>query len=70
MESITCKEDNLKRNSNFDKDLLLAFPDEIIEEIMSFLSYSDLNNWREGGRRLRDCSVRVLKNKQFSKFIT
>ena len=68
MECFTCKEYNLKQNSNLDEDLLLSLPDEIIEEIMSYLSYSDLYNLSDIGKRLRDCTVRARKKMPFSKF--
>ena len=68
MECFTSKEDNLKQNSNLDEDLLLSLPDEIIEEIMSYLSYSDLYNLSDIGKRLRDCTVRARKKMPFSKF--
>ena len=60
--------DNLKQNSNLDEDLLLSLPDEIIEEIMSYLSYSDLYNLSEIGKRLENCTVRARKKMPFSKF--
>ena len=67
--SDTSEKSDLKQNSNLDKDLLLSLPDEIIEEIMSYLSYSDLYNLKKGGKRIRDCSVRVLQKRPFSKLI-
>ena len=68
MGCFTSKENNLKQNSNLDEDLLLSLPDEIIEEIMSYLSYSDLYNLSDIGKRLRDCTVRARKKMPFSKF--
>ena len=59
--------DSLTYNSNFNKDLLLSLPDEVIEEILSYLPFSDLYKWRNAGGRLRDCTNRVLKEKQFRK---
>ena len=70
MGCFTSKEDNLKQESNLDEDLLLSLPDEIIEEIMSYLSYSDLYNLSAMGKRLRDCTVRARKKMPFRKFIT
>ena len=69
MECFTSKEDNLKQNSNLDENLLLSLPNEIIEEIMSYLSHSDLYNLSDIGKRLRDCTARALKKMPFSKFI-
>ena len=48
---------------------ILDFPDEVIEEIMSFLSFSDYFNLRKVERRLEDCAKRVLKKRPFSKCI-
>ena len=44
-------------------------PDEVIEEIMTFLSFADLYNLSKVEKRLQDCTKRVLKKKPFSKFI-
>ena len=68
MGCFTSKENNLRQNSNLDEDLLLSLPDEIIEEIMSYLSHSDLYNLSDIGKRLRDCTVRARKKMPFSKF--
>ena len=70
MECYASKEGNLKQKSNLDEDLLLSLPDELIEEIMSYLSYSDLYNLSDIGKRLRDCSMRAQIRMPFSKFIT
>ena len=67
MGRFTSKEHSLKYSSNFNKDLLLSLPDEVIEEILSYLPFSDLYKWRNAGGRLRDCTNRVLKEKQFRK---
>ena len=48
---------------------ILELPDEVIEEIMIFLSFSDLFNLMKQGTRMEDCAKRVLKNKPFSKYI-
>ena len=51
---------------------LLGFsllPDEVIEMIMTYLSVSDLLNWRKEGGRMEGCATRVLKKKPFSKYI-
>ena len=48
---------------------LLDLPNEIIEEMMTFLSFRDLYELRKLGKRLADCTERVLKNKPFSKYI-
>ena len=68
MEEFTSKEDSLKHNSNCNIDLFLALPDEMIEEILSYLPNSDLYNWKKEGGRQRDCVNRVLTKKPFSKF--
>ena len=44
-------------------------PDEVIEKIMAYLSFSDLLNLRKEGGRLEGCATRVLKKKPFSKYI-
>ena len=69
MGCFTSKEDSLKYNLNFNKDLLLSLPDEVIEEILSSLPCSDLCNWRNAGGRLQDCTNRALKKKPSRKFI-
>ena len=49
---------------------LLNFPDEIIEHILAFLSFSDLFNVGKVEKRLEDCAKRVLEKKpSFSKCI-
>ena len=48
---------------------LLDLPDEVIEEVMTFLSFSDLNKLRKLGKRLADCTERVLKKKPFSMYM-
>ena len=52
MEEFTSKEDSLKHNSNCNIDLFLALPDEMIEEILSYLPNSDLYNLKKVGGRL------------------
>ena len=42
-------------------------PDEVIEEIMAYLSFSDLFNLSKEGLRLEGCAMRVLKKKKFGK---
>ena len=51
-------------------DSLLALPDEVIEYIMSFLSFADLSKLSEAGKRLEDCAKRVSKMKAFRKYNT
>ena len=51
-------------------DSLLALPDEVIEYIMSFLSFADLSKLSEAGKRLEDCAKRVSKMKPFRKYNT
>ena len=48
---------------------LLDLPDEVIEEIMIFLSFGDLYKLKKQGKRLADCTERVLKKKPFSKYM-
>ena len=48
---------------------LNLLPDEVIEKIMTYLSFSDLLNLRKEGGRLEGCAIRVLKKKPFSKYI-
>ena len=48
---------------------ILHLPDEILEEIMIFLSFSDLFNLSKVDKRLQDCAERVLKKKPCSKYI-
>ena len=48
---------------------LLDLPDDVIEEMMTFLSFCDLYNLRKQGKRLADCTERVLKKKPFSKYM-
>ena len=47
---------------------ILDLPDEVIEKMMSFLSFGDLYKLRKLGKRLADCTERVLKKKPFSKY--
>ena len=46
---------------------LELIPDEVLEEIMTYLSFSDLFNLSKEGVRMEDCAMRVLKKKTFSK---
>ena len=48
---------------------LLDLPDDVIEEMMAFLSFCDLYKLRKQGKRLADCTERVLKKKPFSKYM-
>ena len=48
---------------------LLDLPDDVIEEMMNFLSFCDLYELRKQGKRLADCADRVMKKKPFSKYI-
>ena len=47
---------------------ILDLPDEIIEEIMAFLTFNDLNSLRNTGKLLRDRANRVIEKKPFSKY--
>ena len=51
-------------------DSLLALPDEVIEHIMSFLSFADLSKLSEAGKRLEDCAKMASKMKPFRKYNT
>ena len=42
-------------------------PDEVIEHIMIFLSFSDLFKLTKAGTRLENCAKRVSKKKPFRK---
>ena len=55
--------------TSLNEKYILDFPDEVIEEIMAFLSYSDYFNLSKVDKRLQDCAERVLKKKPFSKYI-
>ena len=48
---------------------ILDLPDEAIEVIMNFLSYKDLFSLSKDMGRLKDCVTRVLKRREFRKFI-
>ena len=48
---------------------LLDLPDEVLEKIMTFLSFSDLYKLRKLGKRLADSTERVLKKKPFSMYM-
>ena len=48
---------------------LNLLPNEVIEKIMTYLSFSDLLNLRKEGGRLEGCATKVLKKKPFSKYI-
>ena len=47
---------------------ILDLPDEVIEMMISFLSFCDLYKLRKQGKRLADCTEKVLKKKPFSKY--
>ena len=47
---------------------ILDLPDEVLEHIMTFLSFADLFKLSIEGTRLKDCVKRVSKNKPFRKF--
>ena len=51
-----------------EKQSILDLPEEVIEEIMSFLSFSDLFNLSKVEKRIENCTKRVMKNKPFSKY--
>ena len=51
-----------------EKQSFLDLPEEVIEEIMSFLSFSDLFNLSKVEKRIENCAKRVMKNKPFSKY--
>ena len=53
-----------------EKDLVLNLPDEVIEYIMSFLSFADLWKLSKGRKRLEDCARRASKMKPFRKYNT
>lgn len=47
---------------------ILDLPDEVLEYIMTFLSFTDLFKLSIEGTRLKDCVKRISKNKPFRKF--
>ena len=47
---------------------ILDLPDEVLEHIMTFLSFTDLFKLSIEGTRLKDCVKRVSRNKPFRKF--
>ena len=49
---------------------LNLLPDEVIEKIMTYLSFSDLLNLRKEGGRLEGCAIRVLKKRPRSHFVS
>ena len=55
--------------SSLEEISILDFPDEIIEMMMTFLSFNDLFNLSKIGKRFEDCAKRVMKKKPFSKYI-
>ena len=48
---------------------LLDLPDEVIEEMMTFLSFCDLYKLKKLGKQLEDCTEKVLKKKPFRKYM-
>ena len=48
---------------------ILDLPDEVLEKMMTYLSFSDLYKLRKLGKRLADCTERVLKKKPFSMYM-
>ena len=46
---------------------ILDLPDEVLEKIMSLLTFRDLFNIRKLNKRLEDCQKRVSKKKPISK---
>ena len=57
------------RNMNLEQKSILDLPDEVIDEIMAYLSYNDLYKLRNVGSRLGDCAKEALKNRAFSKHV-
>ena len=53
-----------------EKQSILDLPEEVIEMIMSYLSFSDLFNLSKVEQRLEHYAKRVMKNKPFSKCTT
>ena len=46
---------------------ILDLPDEVLEHIMTFLSFADLFKLSTEGTRFKDCVKRVSNNKPFRK---
>ena len=49
------------------KKSITDLPDEVIEIIMAFLSFTDLFNLSKEGKKLAECAKRVSKKKPFGK---
>ena len=46
---------------------IFDLPDEIIEEIMTYLTFSDISSFSKVEKRLEECANRVMKRRPFSK---
>ena len=48
---------------------IFELPDEILEEIMTYLLFYDFLNVSKVEKRLENCANRVMKKQPFSKYI-
>ena len=53
-----------------EEESILYLPDEVIEHIMTFLSFADLFKLIKEGTRLGDCAKRGARKKPFRKYGT
>ena len=54
---------------NFKRSYFLELPSELIIHVIGFLPFDDLFTLiNAGDKRLRECSIIVMKQKQFSKY--
>ena len=49
---------------------ILDLPDEIIENILSFVSWPDLINLSKTEKRLKKLSNRIAKHRPFGEYVT
>ena len=51
------------------KNSILDLPNEIIENVLSFVSWSDLINLSNTGRRLKKLTDRIAKHRPFGEYV-
>ena len=54
--------------ARLEKESTPDLPDEVIEHIISFLSFADIFKLNKGGTRLGACAKRVSRTKPFSRY--
>ena len=64
------KRKRLDTENEKEQKSLHDLPNEVIEEVMAYLSFDDLFSLSKIDIRLKECSWRVSKKKPFSKFIS